>query len=232
VVFGDTAGHVPPSIVAPGLRAVVVILGRESDEAILAEMRRLLDLLSPGEPLATRGDGWSPRSYSVVYGNRVWWRSKHGTYRLTAQVMASGDTWSHFRGVGWQGVLDVEQRAEVAPDPEWSLEGGRAVPVVGESLYDDEPPDRTFHFSYLSECLPQTDECLAEEIRELWPQLRERAEAERATKIFLRADNGFWFGKAGDLFSLEPSPDAEEGWEGFPAPVSPGDSADGPPGGP
>jgi len=216
VIFDDTPGQrLPPTIPVPGLRAVVVTLGRGSDVEILGEMTRLLDALGAKDPFAARGHGWSPRESESGYWNKVWWRSPSGTYRLTANIAPSEDTWAHFSGVGWRGWLDVEQRAVAVAAEEWPLDSGDSVQVLRADLYE-EPPRRSYRFTYLSQCIPQTDACLAGEIRGFWPRLRERAEEQDATGIFLQAHTGFWFGSTGGLFGLEPNPEAAEGWEGFP----------------
>jgi hypothetical protein len=208
------ATALPYSSNEEGLEAVGLILCRRTAEGLLGEMERVVDAIIPAtaDP-GHKGDGWVPAEDRITYSNLYYWSSRENTFMLRAwSAWADQGTWALLRGVEWFGTVDLWRRGPVEATESWPLDTGGSVQVLQIRVRDD-PPDRDLWFSYLTQCLPNTDACLREEMGPIWPPLRERAEREGATVVYLKASDGFW---GGATYTVQRDASADDGWEDLP----------------
>ncbi len=166
-----------------GLRAVGVMLCRDTSEQALHDLRRLVEAAVPKRPDAIREEHrWVPPVAAESSTNAYRWRSGDQTFILEARAV---------RGTGerWLGLFELTRCRTVEAIEEWTLDDGSVIRVL-RSEVEALPGDKVrLWFEYLSACLMSDHECLNTESARLWPRVKALAERHRASEVFLGAED-------------------------------------------
>lgn len=143
-------------------------------------MKQLIKAAVPEQPDASyeRSD---PAASVVRFVSWNRWRSRGETFILKATVSRWDDRWI--------GEFNLTRGEAVEVLEEWVLDDGSALNVIEAGVLELSDDERTFSFSYLSDCMIPDTECLDDESRRLWPRLRATAERDEATVVFLTAQD-------------------------------------------
>jgi hypothetical protein len=184
------------------LRAISVMLCRRSSQQALRDLRRLVDATVPSQRDATYEQyAWSPPATAESVRNGYRWHSGGEAFLLQAFAYGSGRR--------WVATFDLVKCREVKPSEVWRLDDGSTVSVLRAEVVQDGADDRReLWVSYLTDCPLLVSACLRTETQRFWPRLRERAEKENASVVFLSSEDCS-FGST----TVSPDRNADGTWE-------------------
>jgi hypothetical protein len=168
---------------AAGLRAVGVMLCRDTSEQALHDLRRLVEAAVPERPDAIREEHrWVPPVAADSSTNAYRWRSGDQTFIVEARAVRASGEW-------WLGLFELTRCRTVEAIEEWTLDDGSVIRVLRSEVEALPGDEIRLWFEYLSVCLMSDHECLDAESARLWPRVKALAEGHGASKVFVGAED-------------------------------------------